>query len=206
MKICGLTLAVYRDKIFFDLLPKLDPKPDYFVIKNGSTQRKIPNQLIDIAEGYNEYRNLAPEDTSHYWVVEDDCVLPEDVLGTICENMVDTNADVITVPVYNRFAKHIMIWRLKNINGKIKKVDIVDKGGLIPVDASSLNCFLIKKDVFMSQNFKPSNYNFELYVDTLFFTNLRKNGYTVYCNFDIRTEHGGLVWDSNNAKNGDTGL
>jgi hypothetical protein len=208
MKICGLTLAVYRDKTFFKLLPKLNPKPDIFIIRNVEPAKEVWRQLQSIALGYNNYRKLAPDNITHYWIIEDDCIFPHNTLDILIDNLKQTKSDAITISVYNRYAKHIMVWNLKKTTkGKLVKVDINDKTGLKQVDVSSLNCFLIKKEVFCSEDFVVSNYNTELYVDTLFFTKLRKRGYTLYCNFDIRTEHGGLVWYGNEVKeNNNIGL
>jgi len=207
-KICGLVLSVYRDRTFFKYLPKINPKPDIFIIRNTKPLLAVKDQLQSIADGYNKCRLFAPDDTTHYWIVEDDCILPTDVLQTLKNDMIKANCDVVTVPVYNRFAKHLMVWNLqKTIHGELYKKDIIDKTGLKQVDVSSLNCFLIKKDVFLSEYFSISNHNKELYVDTLFFARLRKKGFTVYCNFNVRTEHGGLVWFGHeNEKNSSIGM
>lgn len=194
--ICGITLNSFRDKLFFQMLPNIDPKPDVWIMINEFQYIPFEYKRLDnISNNYNNACSLIPDETEYALVLEDDCEVPNNILQILKEDIEYLNCDVVTTAVYNRIDGELMVWTLKYENDKPIKVNFsTNKTGLKKLDLSSLNCFIIKTDVLKNVPFYPANHDLTLYTDTFFFSNVKRNGYTVYCDFDIETIHDGNQW------------
>jgi hypothetical protein len=215
--ITGITLCAYRQKSFFQFIPKLNPKPDVWIINNDIKPAGDWNlhRFERVADNYNNARGLIPENAEFVLIMEDDAIVPYNGLQIHLDNIMKTNGDGNTFPFYARNPWDELDNKVRyselmvadffhdKVRDELRLVTQKNRTGIKRVTTTSFNFVLLKKKVVDNIKFKPLNKKKNLYIDNVFFLDASRLGYVIYCNYDVRTYHiGSLVWHGNRYDNG----
>jgi hypothetical protein len=215
--ITGITLSAYRQKSFFHFLPKLNPKPDIWIIYNDvkpSGDWDL-HRFEKVANNYNNACSVIPDNTQYVLLMEDDAIVPYNALQIHLDNIKETKSDGNTFPFYARnpwddlgekiHYAELMIADFYNDKKKneLRLVTQKDRTGLKKITTTSFNFVLLKKKVIDDVKFTSLNKKRNLYIDNIFFLEASKRGFVIHCNYDVRTYHvGSLVWHGKIYENG----
>lgn len=205
--IAGVTLCAYRDETFFIFLPKLNPKPDVWIINNDTKPltEGDKNRFQRVADNYNKIVNLLPENTDQVLIMEDDAIPPKNGLNIHVENMKKIDADGMTFGFYSRCVSNFIQDKTHfteimasdfYYSEDIKQTKLIQKDireGVQKIDTTSFNFVLLKREILDKIKFYGINKNGDLYIDNLFFLDVKKLGYKIYCDYDQPTSH---VWSA----------
>lgn len=204
--ITAITTTTFQ-KEFNELIKKLNPKPDVWIIFNDSPKKIVDHVKVfsRIAHNYNKIRTLVPDSANYVVIMEDDILYREDIQKVYLDLMNTNKYDILTTPVMHRhgldfdanYSLFPMVWYIK-YEGDSKCRFWVNGEGVQEVDASSLHYVFMKKEVIDKIQFTGINVTGNLSIDEYFFLSAKKLGYRIFCNFDIKTIHRGCLWSGYN--------
>lgn len=210
--ITAMTTTKY-EKQLKDTLLTLNPKPDIWIIyndlnpvkenKNTNDVSYDPSQYFSkIADNYNKLKSIIPKDTVYVVLIEDDIIfLNKDILEISIKDLECVNCDILVVPTKHRhlregtYVEHPMIWNFDIKEGKKAGRWWLNYSGLKPIDGSACGYIFMKREVIENIDFSYSNKTMSVAVDEFFFYRAKRLGYTIYCDFDVKTNHQGRIWN-----------
>lgn len=198
--IAHLTSATFRNNTFLEMYNRLNPKAELNIIYNDTQYIKKYNlkfKLWKISNNCNIIKNILPDNIEYIFFTEDDVEYPINTLEILYKNINEIpEADCITTSTVCRFQKVPMMWDFKLNENDIPELETynvlkhrVKNKGIQKIGATSLNCFLIKRDLFNKLIFRGCDINNTFTVDVMFFYMIWCLGFNVYINLDIPTIH-----------------
>lgn len=201
--ISAITLCALRNKMFFDYINVMDPKPDIWIMfMDDNRKARIDwdvNRLNRISNNYNKIKRLIPDDSTYTLIMEDDCIPIKNGLQHHLENINKyPNIDAVTFPFYvrhpvteklnksTRFAD-LMVGNF-TYDREDKRIYVIqpkERFGFKKIDTTSFNFVLIKSEIVKQISFIPFNIHKNLYIDNLFFLYFKKLKRVLYCDFDV---------------------
>ena len=182
--ITGLTLKTNRSNIFNNMYDRLNPKPDEYIIYEDNeplSDHSMLSKLMRIGKNYNLAKKLIPNNTDYVFILEDDVEVPINIIDILYNDLINYDADCITTVTKCRRTGAPMCWD--------SKFETIENTGIKKIYATSLNCLIIKKELFDKMIFVGFDTAKNKPIDANFFIMLNYFTDKIYCNYNVPTIH-----------------
>lgn len=192
--IVAITPFTNKNDIFKNMLKRIKPIPDLWIVYNDknrlSISKNLNNAINNIAKNYNILQDMIPIDKKikYVYIQEDDIELQSTIISDMLKNFKFYKLnDIIGINVCCRRTQQNMIWCIDN---KEKSIDRIDYTNRLykKINAISFNSVLMKYDIIKKIKIKGFD-DLGYTLDVAFFRDCNKLNYRVYCDLTIPNIH-----------------